>query len=134
MTMQELDIRQMTRYAAAALGCAFGLLTLFAGSRVLLGNDPGYVVFRPLLVYNTLMGFAYIAVAALIWLRPMQGRYGAGALFFLNLSVLIGIFILYHNGAAVAVDSLRAMLLRTGVWLVILLATLWSYVPRQANP
>ncbi len=42
----------------------FGVATLFAGGRVLLGSDPGYEVFRPLLTHNTAMGVAY-----LVW-RP----------------------------------------------------------------
>ena len=45
----------------------FGVATLFAGSRVLLGSDPGYEVFRPLLIYNTAMGAAYLAAGITVW-------------------------------------------------------------------
>ena len=45
--------------ALAAL--LFGLTTIAAGVRVLTGTDPGYLVFRPLLIYNTLMGLVYVA-------------------------------------------------------------------------
>jgi len=38
---------------AAAL---FGIATIIAGTRVLVGADPGYIVFRPLLIYNAAMG------------------------------------------------------------------------------
>lgn len=38
------------------IAVAFGVLTLFVGTRVLRGADPGSVVFRPLLVYNVVMG------------------------------------------------------------------------------
>ena len=55
------------RRILAFVAIAFGLLTVFAGGRVLAGADPGYVVFRPLLVFNFAMGFVYVAagVAAL---------------------------------------------------------------------
>lgn len=33
----------------AFIAILFGIATIFAGGRVLLGADPGYVVFRPLL-------------------------------------------------------------------------------------
>ena len=39
----------------------FGFITVFAGSSVLLGVDPGYIVFRPLVIYNSVMGIVYIA-------------------------------------------------------------------------
>ncbi len=107
---------------AAAIGGVFGLATLFAGGRVLLGSDPGYVVFKPLLIYNTAMGLAYLAAGFLIWRSVLQGTYAAGAIFLLNLLVLFGIVLLYRNDGAVAVDSLRAMTLRTVVWLVLFLA------------
>ncbi|WP_416140453.1 hypothetical protein ACM26W_08795 [Halomonas sp. HK25] len=106
----------------AAVAAVFGVTTLFAGVRVLLGSDPGYEVFRPLLVYNTAMGAAYLAAGATICRSLTWGRYAAGAIFVLNLLVLASIIVLYFSGAAVAVDSLRAITLRTVVWLVLFLA------------
>ena len=46
----------MLRRAIALAAGAFGLVTVVAGTRVLTGTDPGYVVFRPLLVFDTFMG------------------------------------------------------------------------------
>jgi len=108
---------------AALVAVLFGVATLFAGGRVLLGGDPGYVVFRPLLLYNTVMGAVYIAAGVTIWRNLVRGRYAAGAIFLLNLLVLAGIVLLYRGGTEVAVDSLRAMTLRTVVWLALLVAT-----------
>lgn len=109
---------------AAAGAALFGLVTLFAGGRVLLGSDPGYLVFPPLLVFNTTMGLAYLAAGVLIWRNPGRGLYAAGAIFLLNLLVLVGIVLVYRNGGNVAVDSLRAMSFRTVVWLVLWLTVL----------
>ena len=51
--------RSRKRSALAALvAVRFGVATVVAGSRVLLGADPGYAVFRPLLWCNAAMGVA----------------------------------------------------------------------------
>lgn len=123
----------MERSAYAGLvqkGCAvvaalFGLLTVFAGTRVLTGSDPGYVVFQPLLVYNTVMGFMYVLAGFLIWRSLRPGRYAAAAILLLNLLVLVAAAYLHSAGQGVALDSVKAMLLRTGVWLLLWLALAW---------
>lgn len=103
----------------------FGLLTIFAGTRVLLGSDPGYIVFRPLLIYNSVMGIVYVAAGIIAWRNIKQGMYVSAAIFVLNLIVLITIFFLYTEGHSVAVDSLRAMSLRTGVWFTLFAGFWW---------
>lgn len=103
----------------AGVAMLFGALTIFAGTRVLGGADPGYIVFRPLLIYNTVMGFVYAGVGAIAWRSLKQGRKGAAAIFLVNLLVLAAIAVLYQSGTAVAVESLRAMTLRTFVWLLL---------------
>ncbi len=116
----------------AAVAVLFGFATLFAGGRVLLGSDPGYEVFRPLLIYNTTMGVAYLAAGLTVWRSVNAGRNAAGAICLLNLLVLVGILVIYRRGGAVAVDSLRAMTLRTVVWLVLFLGASWLVRSRAA--
>ena len=116
---------RIVRILATGIAVLFGVATIFAGSRVLLGSDPGYEVFRPLLVYNTAMGVAYLAAGIAIWRSVNAGRYAAGVIFLLNLLVLVGIVVIYRSGGAVAVDSLRAMTLRTVVWLALFIAASW---------
>ena len=108
--------------ALALLAAAFGVVTLVAGTRVLAGADPGYVVFRPLLWFNTVMGVAYLAAAFAIWRGTALGRRAALAIFALNLVVLAAVTVLHVSGAAVAATSLGAMSLRTGFWLALWLA------------
>lgn len=103
----------------------FGLATIFAGTRALLGSDPGYIVFRPLLIYNTAMGVLYLVAAFIVWKNLRQGMYVAAAIFILNLIVLITLYFLYTKGNTIAVDSLRAMSLRTVVWLVLFIGLGW---------
>lgn len=117
----------------AAVGAVlFGAATLIAGGRVLLGSDPGYEVFRPLLIYNTTMGAAYVVAGVTIWHGFKKGIYAAGAIFLLNLVVLVAIIAVYRSGGHVAVDSIRAMTLRTVVWLVLFLAASWLVRSRTA--
>ena len=113
------------RRALAVVAVLFGIATLVAGGRVLLGADPGYVVYRPLLAYNTAMGVAYVAAGLLAWVDARRATYLAAAIFVLNGLVLGAIAWRYTHAGDVAVESLRAMTLRTGVWLVLFLAWAW---------
>ncbi|GMV09411.1 MAG: hypothetical protein AMXMBFR55_11450 [Gemmatimonadota bacterium] len=108
--------------ATAIVAIAFGLATVAAGGRVLAGGDPGYVVYLPLLVFNTVMGVAYIGAGVAAWRNARRGRSAAGAIALLNFLVLLFIVYQYQRGSAVAVDSVRAMTFRTAVWLVLLSA------------
>lgn len=62
----------MLRRAIALAAGVFGLVTIVAGTRVLTGADPGHVVFRPLLIFNTIMGFVYVLAAVQIWRDDRQ--------------------------------------------------------------
>lgn len=123
--MTARDTIRIAQTIVVAVALLFGVVTLFAGGRVLLGYDPGYVVFRPLLIYNTAMGLAYLAAGITVWRNVTAGRNAAGAIFLLNLLVLVGIIVIYRSGGAVAVDSLRAMTLRTVVWLLLFVGASW---------
>ena len=124
MSTDRKILRLIQRLLAAA-AAAFGLATLVVGGRVLMGFDPGYVVFRPLLFYNTAMGAAYLAAGVMTWLSLERGRLAAATIFVLNLLVLGFVGYLYANGQAVAIESIRAMTFRTGVWLALFLALAW---------
>jgi len=63
--------------------------------------------------------------AFIAWRNTQRGKYAAAAIFILNLLVLAAIGYLYTAGHAVAMDSLRAMVLRTVVWLVLFLGLAW---------
>ena len=107
------------------MAALFGLVTIIAGSRVLAGSSPGYIVFRPLLIYNTAMGIAYMATGVIAWRNLDQGKYAAATIFVLNLLVLGVIGYLYAAGGAVAIESVRAMIFRTVAWLALFLGMVW---------
>lgn len=119
---------------SAVVAVLFGLVTIAAGASVLAGRDPGYIVYRPLLIFNTLMGVGYVAAGILAWRRARSGRNAAVLIVGLNLLVLGRVIYLYRTGSLVALDSVRAMAFRTAVWLVLLLAFAWAgREPRSAT-
>lgn len=103
---------------AAVLALIIGTMAIFAGGRVLLGNDPGYYVIDWLLVYNFLLGLLSAFVTAiLIWKRS---RYALpAAIATLSLHILVMLTILIGFGDVVAKDSLVAMTIRIVVWAII---------------
>lgn len=105
----------------------FGLVTIVAGTRILLGTNPGYIVFLPLLIYNAVMGIVYVVAGITAWRNIKQGMQMAAVIFLLNIVVLTIIFLMYKQGVAIAVDSLRAMSLRTFVWFVLFAGFWWIY-------
>ena len=109
----------------ALVAATFGMLTIIAGTRALSGSDPGYVVFRPLLIYNTTMGIFYVAVGFMVWRNINQGKYAAGIIFILNFLVLGVSGYLYTVDNVIAIESLGAMILRTIVWFVLSLGLVW---------
>ena len=116
---------RIVQRAIALAAVLFGVVTIVAGTRILGGSDPGYVVFLPLLIYNTAMGFAYLGVGVVAWRHLDHGRNGATAVFLLNLLVLAGIGALHLSGGAVATQSLGAMAFRTLVWLGLFTGLWW---------
>lgn len=105
----------------------FGLVTIVVGTRVLLGTNPGYIIFFPLLIYNVVMGIVYVVAGITAWRNIKQGMQMAAVIFLLNIVVLTIIFLMYKQGVAIAVDSLRAMSLRTFVWFVLFAGFWWIY-------
>lgn len=123
--MEPARLDKLIRRAIALVAVLFGGATLIEGSRVLGGADPGYIVFRPLLIYNVLMGLVYVAAGVLAWRKPTAGKRLAGIIALLNALVLAAIVTLYLSGAAVAVQSVAAMTLRTVVWAVLFAGLAW---------
>jgi hypothetical protein len=106
--------------AAAIIAIAFGLITIWVGGMTLFGFfDPGYIIFVPLLIYNTVMGFFYTATGVVIWQQHPKALQASKFIFLFNLVVLIIITLLYWTNFEVAFESLKAMSLRTLVWAII---------------
>lgn len=131
--MREDPIGARVQRVAAAVAIVFGLATLVAGGSVLAGRDPGYLVYRPLLIFNTVMGSGYLVAGGIAWKRVSLGRNAAAVILGLNLLALGRVALLHRSSAVVAIDSVRAMILRSAVWLALLLVLVWaSRRPRDA--
>ncbi len=122
----------MVQRSVAVVAVIVGVVTVFAGGRVLAGADPGYVVFRPLLLFNTIMGVVYIAAGWQVWRDLRCGRAWAQTIALLNLLALLAVSVAYAAGAGVAGQSLAAMSFRTFAWAGLFL-TLSSAVRRAAS-
>lgn len=123
--------RACTR-SLAGIALVFGIVTVATGASVLAGRDTGYMVYRPLLFFNSAMGVAYGAAAMLIWRDLSRGRLAAGLILALNLAVLGLVGYLFRTSDLVAIDSVRAMGFRSTVWLVIFGVLVW--IGRRREP
>jgi hypothetical protein len=104
---------------AAILAFLIGAMAVFAGGKVLLGNDPGYYVINWLPVYNYTVGILTVFVtAALIWGRHRLALPIAAATFGVHTLVMLVLQAAYRD--VVAIDSVVAMTVRMTVWIIIL--------------
>ncbi len=116
---------RLLAHGVAGVALVFGVATIAAGASVLAGRDTGYVVYRPLLIFNTVMGVAYAAAAVLIWRHHARGRRAAAVILALNLAMFGLVGYLFRTSDIVAIDSVRAMAFRSAAWLVIFGVLVW---------
>lgn len=104
---------------ASILAFVIGGMAIFAGGKVLLGNDPGYYVINWLPLYNYTIGILTIFITAiLIWNNNRFAMPAAVGTFGLHAIVMLILQTAYSG--IVAPDSIRAMLVRLVAWLIIL--------------
>lgn len=111
-----LPRRKKTIIFASTLAALFGVATLAASTRVLLGADPGYTVYRPLLLFNAVMGLAYVIVGILAWIQSRLSVWASAAIALVNLVALAAIAWVYFSEGQAALQSLFAMAFRAGIW------------------
>ena len=105
---------------AAGVAVVFGLLTVVEGSLVLLGiSHPDYVVLQPLLIYNVIMGVIGLVAGAALWLNRRWALTLAIIIGAAHVIVLLVVGMMYLSGEAVALHSVRAMTVRSVIWLAI---------------
>lgn len=104
--------------SAALLALYIGVMAVYAGIQPLLGRKMAYLVINWLPLYNYTAGLLTIVVAVLLWLGRPWARWAAAATLAAH-GVVMGILAIGYAGT-VAPDSLRAMVTRLAVWLVVL--------------
>jgi hypothetical protein len=118
--------------AAAILAFVIGAMAIFAGGRVLLGQDPGYYVIDWLPVYNFSAGVVtFMLTAVLIWKNSRFALPAAVATFAAHSAVMLILQTAYQD--VVAPDSIQAMILRMIVWAVVLALMLFQAWKEKAS-
>jgi hypothetical protein len=120
--------------AASILAFVIGAMAVFSGGQVLLGKIPDYYVIDWLPVYNFTIGVLTLFITAvLIWKNSRIAFLAAVSTLTAHLVVMVILQTSYAN--LVAIDSIRAMIIRITVWTIILSLMLlqrWGTVKRQA--
>jgi hypothetical protein len=113
----------MNRVSAASIAAiVIGLVSMAAGSRVLLGfEDPGYLVVVPLVWYNVAAGAVSIATGAALLARRAWARGLAWGIVGAHAVALAAIAVMWATGGAAA-ESIGAMAFRVVIWIVIVFA------------
>lgn len=107
---------------AAILAFFIGIMSIIAGSKVLLGFDTkNYAVLNWLVTYNVVYGFISIIAGYLIW---KQHKFNKKAVVFIPASHTILLIYLNFFNENVASESIKAMLFRISIWILIALLTL----------
>jgi hypothetical protein len=107
----------------ALLALIIGGMAIFAGGKVLLGNDPGYYVINWLPLYNYTIGILTVFITAiLIWTNNSLAIPAAIGTFSSHAIVMLLLQTVYSG--VVAPDSIRAMTIRLAALLIILVMLL----------
>lgn len=105
---------------AAVIALIIGLQSVIVGARAMSGWQPGYSVINWLPVYNFIMGILTILITAtLIWKNNRYAMPAAIATFSIH-GIMLLLLLTVFSGA-VASNSIRAMIIRLSVWVVILI-------------
>jgi len=111
------------RKIAAVLAFIIGAMAIFAGGQVLLGKVMDYYVIDWLPVYNLVAGLVSSFVTAiLIWKGSKYAMSSAIGIFASHGIVMLVLQTAYRD--LVAPDSIKAMIVRLVVWLIILTLTI----------
>ncbi len=103
---------------AAILGIIVGVLTIIAGSKVLLGiPSPNYSVLRWLVIYNVSLGAISLITGIGLWNHRSWGILLSGVITAFHGFIFIILILMFILGKTVAFHSIMAMLFRTMAWL-----------------
>ena len=114
---------------AAFLALFIGLMSVFAGSKVLLGIDTkDYTILTWLVSYNVIFGIISIFTAYLIWRDNEKSK--SLILFILAMHFIVFIYLKFLSNT-VASESVKAMIFRTSIWIFIVILSI--IIPKYFN-
>lgn len=103
---------------ASVLAFAIGVMSIIAGGLALRGWEPGYSVLPWLPAYNLIMGVLTLVPAVLIWTNHRYAMVAAIVMTGIHAIVLLLLLTVFRD--VVAIESIRAMLFRLLIWLVVI--------------
>ncbi len=114
---------------AAVVAAIMGLMALVTGTRVLVGAFvPDYHVLPWLVKYNVTMGAVSVFTGVVLWLRTKIALRLTALVTVAHVTVLALLLTVFHS--VVATHSIRAMIFRSVVWLI-LFVLVWK---RSVSP
>ncbi len=114
---------------AMVLAGLIGIMSVISGSTVLLGlREVQYTVLNGLLVYNVAVGALSVIIAYLIWKNFMLSKKYISLILIFHASVLA---YLYFFSETVAMESIKAMTFRVGIWILIFILVLPGQTEKQ---
>jgi hypothetical protein len=120
-----------TLIIAAIVASLIGILSVFSGSMVLLGlRSVDYRVLDWLVIYNVALGIISILVAYQIGKQHSRSKLMIMTILLLHFLVLV---YLYFFNDMVAVESIKAMAFRVGIWAAILILVLLNHTKTLSN-
>lgn len=115
---------------AAIVALIFGALTILSGGRALFGGvDAQAAVGNAVpfvLWFNFVAGFAYVAAGAGLFLMRPWALWLSIAILGATALVLLAFGVYVFQGGAYEMRTVGAMILRTGVWLAIVISAVRS--------
>lgn len=115
---------KITQVVAMALAGIIGVMSIVSGSSVLLGfREVGYTVLNWLVVYNVIVGVLSVITAFLIWNNFILSKKIISLILCSHAAVMT---YLSFFSETVSTESIKAMIFRVGVWLVIFILMLWT--------
>ena len=114
---------------ATLLALFIGLMSVFAGSKVLLGIDTkDYTVITWLVIYNVVFGLISIVTAYFLW---RQSKSGLLLMWFILIAHFVVFIYLKFISDLAANESKMAMLFRVSIWLIIVMMSF--IIPKYFN-
>lgn len=112
----------------SAIGFVFSILSIIEGTSVILGvSIPGYLVVPALLYYNVFFAIVGLGVSITLWFRTKWSLHSAATIALFHSTVIILVAVFHFVDGTFAIDSIRAMSVRSILWIVI------SYVALKTN-
>src|SRR5512139_2964794 len=108
----------MMTKTASILAFTIGVMSILGGGLALRGWDPGYSVLPWLPAYNLILGVLTLVPAVMIWIDHRHAMAAAIIMTSIHATILLLLLTLFRD--AVAAESIRAMLFRLVIWMVIL--------------